>query len=157
MLSVDDNFRISLRYIDPRWLVELKDELMPIFKTGRIKAFCSPVQSGSNRILEKMKREYTAEEVIETVNQIHRDGRVDQISTNLIVGFPGETEADLRESIKLVKQSKFGTYMVFKYEDRPNTVASRYTDKISAEEIDRRHRVMMMAVRLRHTALMFGG
>ncbi|OFZ76506.1 MAG: hypothetical protein A2451_05000 [Bdellovibrionales bacterium RIFOXYC2_FULL_39_8] len=157
ILAVDSNFVVNLRYIDPFWLVKLKDKLMPIFATGRIKAFCSPIQSGSDQVLAQMKRFYSAREVVDTVNEVITKTKVGMISSNIIVGFPGETEEDFDKSVEVVEQAKFGMYMVFKYEDRPHTLASTYPNKISSDIIEKRYRILQKKIEARHLKYLLWG
>lgn len=138
LLRLPGDFDINLRYISPNWLIKLKNELIPLFKTGRITNFGTPIQSGSNRILKLMNRRYDIEEVKETVNYVMRNTKVGMISTNIIVGFPGETEEDFKETLKIFKEIDFGMYMVFRYTDRPGTKASELPDKVPIKEIERR-------------------
>jgi tRNA-2-methylthio-N6-dimethylallyladenosine synthase len=84
-----------------------------------------PVQSGSNRILRLMGRGYTVEEYRALVADL-RAARSDlALSTDLIVGFPGETEADFEATVQLVEEIRFGSFFAFKYSPRPGTAAPR--------------------------------
>jgi MiaB/RimO family radical SAM methylthiotransferase len=157
ILEIPGDFVVNLRYIDPYWLVRLKDKLIPLFQTGRIKTFCSPVQSGSNRILSLMNRRYTFEQVQNTVNEIMEKTKVKMISTNIIVGFPGETEEEFQETLRLITQVKFGMYVAFRYEDRPNTKASQLPEKVSSEVIERRFAQVQKAISKRHIRLVTWG
>lgn len=149
------NFAINLRFVDPYWLCRLKPRLHAAFRTGRIRAFCAPAQSGSNRILKAMNRRYTFELVKDTVNWAVRTG-VGMISNNIIVGFPGETEEDLEQSLRLIHEVDYGMHMVFRYEDRPGTKASQLPDKIPAAEIERRYAIVHREVLRAHRKRLFG-
>ena len=84
-----------------------------------------PVQSGSDRVLRRMKRFYTRERFLEVVAQL-RDARPDIIlSTDFIVGFPGETDADFEETMSLLDDVCFASSFSFKYSQRPGTPALR--------------------------------
>lgn len=97
-----------------------------------------PVQSGSNRTLAGMKRTYTREWYIETVNRL-RDAIPDiAISTDIIVGFPGETEGDFSDTMKLLEEVEFDSTFSFKYSPRPGTPAAELEDMISDEIAGRR-------------------
>ncbi|MDE5833054.1 MAG: MiaB/RimO family radical SAM methylthiotransferase, partial [Desulfovibrio sp.] len=92
-----------------------------------------PLQSGSNRVLKKMRRRYTAEEYMRLVEKL-RSARPDlALSTDLIVGFPGETEEDFRETLDIMKKSAFLASYSFCYSDRPGVRASLMPDKIPDE------------------------
>ncbi|MBI4858961.1 MAG: radical SAM protein [Candidatus Riflebacteria bacterium] len=150
VVALPGKFQVNIRFIDPFWLIRLAEKLMPIFATGKVKAFCAPAQSGSDRILELMHRRYTFAQLKETVNRILKETPVGLISTNIIVGFPSETPAELSESLRLIDEVRFGMYMVFKYEDRPNTVASRLDGKIDDREKELRHRTVHRAAVKKH-------
>jgi MiaB/RimO family radical SAM methylthiotransferase len=154
--SMPDDFKINIRFIDPYWLIRLKDKLVPEFEKGRIRAFCAPAQSGSNRILKLMNRRYTFEDLKETVNYIVRHTPVQMISTNIITGFPGETRAELRESVRLVDEIDFGMYLVFKYEDRPGTKASFMNNKIDKKEMHKRYSIIHRRVIKKHLCSLLG-
>lgn len=92
--------------------------------------FHLPVQSGSNKILEKMNRQYTREQYFERVEWI-RAARPNLVfSTDIIVGFPGETEEDFEETMNLVEQMKYSFIYAFKYSPRRGTAAARMKDQV---------------------------
>lgn len=150
LVCLPGNFSINLRFIDPYWLYRLRDRLVPSFRTGKVKAFCSPAQSGSNRILGLMNRRYTFEQVRDTVNFMTQKTRVGMISTNIIVGFPGETDEEFAESLRLISDVDFTMYMVFRYEERPNTKAASLPGKVPAAEVERRYRIAHAAAVKKH-------
>lgn len=153
LLRLDPGLKINLRYISPVPLIKLRRELMPLFATGRITHFCTPIQSGSNRILELMNRPYTVEKVKETVNEIMRRTKVLMISTNMIVGFPGETKEDFNQSMRAMHEIDFGMYMVFRYSDRVGTKASTLPGKLTTDELDSRFAAMNRLKYRRHLKL----
>jgi tRNA-2-methylthio-N6-dimethylallyladenosine synthase len=95
--------------------------------------FHLPLQSGSNRVLERMNRGYTRERYLELVEQI-RDAVPDMaFSTDLIVGFPGETEADFAETLDMVERVGYDNVFVFRYSRRPGTPAASMPDQVSED------------------------
>jgi tRNA-2-methylthio-N6-dimethylallyladenosine synthase len=90
-----------------------------------------PVQSGSTRVLDLMKRLYTRDEYLERIAWIKGARRRISITTDLIVGFPGESERDFEETITLVDEVRYDSAFTFKYSPRPNTPALGYIDSIS--------------------------
>ena len=89
-----------------------------------------PVQSGSNRVLREMNRGYSAEDYLVIVDQL-RSARADiALSSDFIVGFPGETEADFEATLRLVEKVNFSQAYSFKYSPRPGTPASEMTNQI---------------------------
>jgi tRNA-2-methylthio-N6-dimethylallyladenosine synthase len=80
-----------------------------------------PVQSGSSRVLRRMKRLYTREKYLETIARIREVIPEVHFSTDIIVGFPGETDEDFEETISLLEQVRYGSLFAFKYSPRPGT------------------------------------
>ena len=102
-----------------------------------------PVQSGSSRVLEAMMRLYTREEYLERIEWIKSAKRKISITTDVIVGFPGESAADFEETINLLRQVQYDGVFAFKYSPRPNTPAIRMIDSIVEEEKSRRLAVLL--------------
>ena len=92
-----------------------------------------PIQAGSNRILEAMHRRYTAEEYVELIKKIRAARPTVHISSDFIVGFPGETDEDFNETMKIVNEVKFDQSFSFVYSIRPGTPAAELEDPISKE------------------------
>ena len=93
-----------------------------------------PLQAGSDRILKRMNRTYTKQEFLNLVQMIRSIIPDCELSTDIIVGFPGETEDEFKETIEVVKASSFNSAFMFKYSSRPGTKASQYSDQISEDE-----------------------
>ena len=93
-----------------------------------------PLQAGSNRILKRMNRTYTREHFISLVKMIREILPKVGISTDIIVGFPGETSKDFEETISLMHEVKFDSAFNFKYSSRPGTKASEYSERINDQE-----------------------
>ena len=93
-----------------------------------------PVQSGSNEVLKRMNRKYTKEDYLELVRNIYKYIPNASLTTDIIVGFPGETEEQFNETLDLVKQSKFEGAFTFVYSPREGTPAAKYEDDLSMEE-----------------------
>ncbi|MBZ5643744.1 MAG: tRNA (N6-isopentenyl adenosine(37)-C2)-methylthiotransferase MiaB, partial [Acidobacteriia bacterium] len=92
-----------------------------------------PVQSGSTRILREMRRTYTREEYLEKIAMIRGARREISLTSDIIVGFPGETERDLEETISLLDIAQYDGVYAFQYSPRPNTDAQHMSDAISEE------------------------
>ncbi|MCI2430396.1 tRNA (N6-isopentenyl adenosine(37)-C2)-methylthiotransferase MiaB [Candidatus Acetothermia bacterium] len=102
------------------------------------------VQSGSNRVLEDMRRGYTKERFLELVRSLKEHVPGVNITTDIIVGFPTETEADFQETIDLVKKARFGGAFIFKYSPRPGTIAFyKHRDTVPSEEKQRRLEILL--------------
>ncbi len=97
-----------------------------------------PVQSGSNRILKLMGRRYTKESYLELFDKIKKIVPGCAISTDIIVGFPGETEEDFKETLDLVEKCKYDNAFTFIFSKRDGTPACKLEDKVSMEEKEER-------------------
>ena len=107
-----------------------------------------PVQSGSNRILEKMKRNYTIDIFLDAVERI-KSYRPDlRVSSDFIVGFPGETDHDFQQTMSLVNEVKFDSSFSFIYSKRPGTPASKLEDNTSQDE--KKERLKILQEQLNH-------
>lgn len=89
-----------------------------------------PLQAGSNRTLKRMNRKYTKEEYLEKVNLLRAHCPEIAITTDLIVGFPGESEEDFNETLEMMEKVRFQEVFSFKYSHRPFTVASKLGEEI---------------------------
>ena len=97
-----------------------------------------PVQSGSTKILRAMQRTYTRDQYLEKIAMIRSAKRPISITTDIIVGFPGETEADFEETLSLLDAVRYEAMFSFKYSPRPNTPSLSMNDAIPEEEKSRR-------------------
>ncbi|MFN0164893.1 MAG: tRNA (N6-isopentenyl adenosine(37)-C2)-methylthiotransferase MiaB [Bryobacteraceae bacterium] len=97
-----------------------------------------PVQSGSNRVLERMQRLYTRDEYMRRIDWLKRSPRNIALSTDIIVGFPGETEEDFLDTVRLLDGVGYDSIFSFKYSPRPNTSALSLSDVVPDEEKQRR-------------------
>lgn len=124
-----------LRYVSPhprhltRGLIAAHRELPVLCRHVHM-----PVQSGSNRVLKRMIRRYTVEEYIERVSELQSAVPGLTLSTDVIVGFPGETRDDFEATLRLVERVQFVGLFGFKYSERPGTPALRLKDDVSEEE-----------------------
>ncbi|HSL21551.1 MAG TPA: tRNA (N6-isopentenyl adenosine(37)-C2)-methylthiotransferase MiaB [Vicinamibacterales bacterium] len=98
-----------------------------------------PVQSGSTAVLKAMRRRYTRESYLELVDRVRAAVPGIALSTDMIVGFPGESAADFKDTLSLVERVRFHSMFSFKYSPRPNTLAhKRMSDDVGEEEKGRR-------------------
>ena len=116
---------------------DLSDELIEVMKNSRkiCRHLHLPVQAGSNRILKAMNRNYTKEQYLELVAKIRRAIPDISITTDLIVGFPGETLADVEETIDVVKQVQYDNAFTFIYSKRTGTPAAAMENQVPEEVI----------------------
>jgi len=111
-----------------------------------------PAQSGSGKVLREMQRTYTREEYLEKIAMIRGARRPIAITTDIIVGFPGETESDFEQTLSLLDEVRYDSLFSFKYSPRPNTAALRMNDPIPEEEKGRRLAVLQEKQREIQTA-----
>jgi tRNA-2-methylthio-N6-dimethylallyladenosine synthase len=102
-----------------------------------------PVQSGSTKVLNRMQRLYTREQYLERIAWMKAAKREISITTDIIVGFPGETDADFQETLSLLDHVEYDGIFGFKYSPRPNTPALRLDDIVPENEKARRLAVML--------------
>jgi tRNA-2-methylthio-N6-dimethylallyladenosine synthase len=114
-------------------LVELYGELETLCESIHL-----PAQSGSDRALKTMGRRYTAAQYRKIVEDLRKKCPEIAISTDLIVGFPGETEADFQETLRLIQDVRFAGVFSFKYSPRPGTEAAKAADDVPEHEKKRR-------------------
>jgi tRNA-2-methylthio-N6-dimethylallyladenosine synthase len=102
-----------------------------------------PAQSGSDRILKAMKRGYTRAGYLDKVRLLRETAGVVSLASDFIVGFPGETEEDFRETVSLVRQAAYKNAFIFKYSPRPGTAASRLLDDVPLADKKRRNNELL--------------
>ena len=115
-------------------IIASKDNIMPYIHL--------PLQSGSNKILKLMNRRYTKEEYLKLYNSIRSKVKNSSVTTDIIVGFPGETEEDFQETLDIVNKCKFDGAFTFAFSKRENTPAALMKETVSEEvKMDRLHRL----------------
>jgi tRNA-2-methylthio-N6-dimethylallyladenosine synthase len=102
-----------------------------------------PVQSGSDRILAAMGRRYTREEYLAAVSKLRALDPEFAVTTDVIVGYPGETEEDFEATRSLMEEAGFDNSFIFKYSPRPGTRSAALPDDVPTEEKERRDQVLL--------------
>jgi tRNA-2-methylthio-N6-dimethylallyladenosine synthase len=118
-----------------------------------------PVQSGSTDVLARMDRLYTHDEYMQRIEWLRTARRTYSITTDIIVGFPGETEKDFEATLALLDEVEYDSLFSFKYSPRPNTAALRLEDHIPDEEKQRRLEIVQekqRAIQIRRNAGLIG-
>jgi tRNA-2-methylthio-N6-dimethylallyladenosine synthase len=106
-----------------------------------------PLQSGSDKILKLMNRGYTAEKYLALVERLRKTVPHCRLTTDIIVGFPGETKADFEKTYDLMKKIKFDAAYIFKYSPRPPAASSKMKDNVPLEEKERRNQLLLQLQR----------
>jgi tRNA-2-methylthio-N6-dimethylallyladenosine synthase len=115
-----------------------------IARLDKLKKFLHlPVQSGSDRILNAMRRGYTAKYYYALAEKYRTIVPEGVLTTDIIVGYPGETVTDFRRTYELVERVRFNAAFIFKYSPRPGTAASKLADDVPQQEKERRHALVL--------------
>ena len=139
--NIPGNFKIFFVSPNPK---NFSEEMIKILSSCKKfgKLLNLPVQSGDNQILKKMNRPYTIKQYKNLVRKIRKKIPNLNLSTDVIVGFPGETKKQFENTMKLFKEIKFNYAYIAKYSPRPGTVAFQMKDNISWEEKKRREKTL---------------
>jgi tRNA-2-methylthio-N6-dimethylallyladenosine synthase len=133
-----------IRFTSPH-PISFDDDLIDAY--GRMPKLCSyahlPMQSGSDRILKAMNRPYTIDRFLSIISKLRSNYPTMRISTDVIVGFPGETQKDFELTKKAFSQAAFEHAFVFKYSDRSGTPAAQFDDKISKSIKENRNQELL--------------
>ncbi len=126
--SVEGDFKIRLGMMNPMYMPEMLDRIVATFQQNDklFKFLHIPVESGSDKILRKMKRGHTARTFLETVRAFRNKIPEMTISTDVIVGFPSETEDDFKQTLELVEKAEPDVVNISRYGARPGTEAAKW-------------------------------
>lgn len=130
---------------------QLTDEVIDVIEKSKtvVRHLHIPIQSGSNTVLKRMRRKYTMEFFAERLNKLKKALPGLAITSDVIVGFPGETEEEFMETYNFVKEHKFAELHVFPYSKRTGTPAARMKDQIDEEiKNERVHRLITLSDQL---------
>ena len=144
IFAVSGDYKVILWDLNARWFLRYQSELIAVLKDNfeKVERIIMPIQSGSNRILKRMSRHYRIEEVKSCILKLKNDAPGIILETQILVGFPGETDEDFRESLDLVREMDFYDVAIFQYEDRPGTRAANMDAKVSKDVIKRRNKIL---------------
>ncbi|MFH1210131.1 MAG: tRNA (N(6)-L-threonylcarbamoyladenosine(37)-C(2))-methylthiotransferase [archaeon] len=137
-IKIPGDFKLRVGMINPNYAKLYLKDLIKIYRSDKIIKFLHiPVQSGSNKILKDMNRKYKVQDFMRVVNEFRKNIPEINISTDIIVGYPNETENDFEETLNLLKKIKPEILNISKFTSRPGTKASRLK-QLKTEEIKRR-------------------
>jgi len=138
LLNVKGDYKIRIGMMNPWHLRKINKNLIEVYKDKRIQPFLHiPVQSGSERVLKDMKRIHTVKEFKDTVNLFRKEIPDIDIATDIIVGFPSETEQDFLDTYNLIKEIKPEVINIAAFSSRPKTKAAKMK-QIASEIIKNR-------------------
>ena len=137
LCKIEGDFKIKFMTSHP---MDFSDDLIKVMKKEDkiAKALHLPVQSGSSRILEKMNRHYDIKHYMSIIKKVKHAMPNISLSTDIIVGFPGETEKDFNMTMKLLKKVKYDQVFAFMYSKRTGTPAAQFKDQIDEKEKNKR-------------------
>lgn len=140
--EIPEDFMIRVGMMNPMYMPRIKDELIKSFDSDKVYKFLHiPVQSGSNKVLNDMKRGHTVNTVKEVVKKAKEQFENFTISTDVIVGFPSETNEDFEKTFELINEIRPDIVNLSKYSARPGTEAAEW-EQIEASEVKRRSRII---------------
>ncbi|CAI1492756.1 putative threonylcarbamoyladenosine tRNA methylthiotransferase [Thermococcus nautili] len=125
--AIEGEFRVRVGMMNPNHVLKFLDELIDAYQDEKVYRFLHlPVQSGDNEVLRRMGRTYTVEEFEEIVRAFRKEIPDLNLNTDIIVGFPGETDEAFMNTVELVKRIKPDKINVSRYSARPGTIAARW-------------------------------
>lgn len=131
LLRYEGTYKIRIGMMNPAYAKKQLNGLIPILKNKKTYKFLHiPVQSGSNKILKAMNRNYTSEQYSELIKKLRTKIPNLTISTDVIAGFPGETETEFKKTLVLLKQTKPDIVNISRYGNRPNTKAEKMPNQV---------------------------
>ena len=139
--EVDKQFFIRVGMMNPLYMPKIRDGLLKSFESNKVFKFLHvPVQSGSNKVLNDMKRGHTEKTFRDITNEFRKKFERFTISTDVIVGFPTETEEDFEDTLNLLENTKPDIVNLSKYSQRPGTSAAEMK-QIDVTEVKRRSKI----------------
>ena len=140
--EIPGDFMIRIGMMNPMYMPRIKENLIRSFNNNKIFKFLHiPVQSGSDKVLHDMKRGHTVETFREIVNKVKETFGDFTISTDIIVGFPSETEEDFQKTVRLLDETRPDVVNLSKYSARPGTDAAELK-QIDVREVKRRSKIV---------------
>jgi MiaB-like tRNA modifying enzyme len=142
VVEIPEDFMIRVGMMNPMYMPRIKEKLIESYDNDKVFKFLHiPVQSGSDKVLNDMKRGHTAGTFREIVKKVKERFKEFTISTDIIVGFPSETEEDFQKTISLLDEIKPDVVNLSKYSARPGTDAAEWK-QIDAAEVKRRSKIV---------------
>jgi MiaB-like tRNA modifying enzyme len=129
ILKIKNDFKLKIGMGNPQHLINILPELIEIYKDPRIYKFLHiPIQSGDNQVLKDMNRFYKIEDVYKIISEFKKEIPELTIATDIIVGYPTETDAQFKNTLKFIKKIKPNFVNISRYGIRKNIEANKYTD-----------------------------
>ena len=140
--EIPSNFKVRVGMMNPMYMPRIRDDLLRSFENDKVFKFLHiPVQSGSNKVLIDMKRGHTSETFTNVSKKFKEKFPRFTVSTDIIVGFPTESEEDFEKTVELLNETKPDIVNLSRYSQRPGTEASKWV-QVAVSETRRRSRVL---------------
>ena len=140
--AIPKNFKIRVGMMNPMYMPRIRVGLLKSFENDKVFKFLHvPVQSGSDKVLNDMKRGHTTKTFFEVVNKFRRKFPAFTISTDIIVGFPSESDEDFLDTVDLLQETKPDIVNLSRYSQRPGTEAASW-EQMDVSEIKRRSKIV---------------
>ncbi|MBN1389294.1 MAG: radical SAM protein [Candidatus Thermoplasmatota archaeon] len=143
---LEEDERIQIEYLQdvhPQYLCRFGDEFIELVRTGRIKSLQTAVQSGSERVLKLMNRPLDVEEYKTIIKKMKKAYPAIRIRTQMIVGFPSETEKDFEETVRLLRDCHFDQTDAYQYHEYSSCDSKKIFPKIPKETMEERQRILL--------------
>lgn len=143
IVEIEGDFMVRVGMANPKHVVKFYEDLIQIYKHPKIFKFLHlPVQSGNNKILEVMKREHSAEDYKKVINRFREEIPELNLSTDIICGFPGETEEEFKDTLNLVSETQPDSCNISRFASRYGTPAAVMKEQIQGDEKRNRSRAL---------------
>jgi threonylcarbamoyladenosine tRNA methylthiotransferase CDKAL1 len=143
VVKIDREFTVRVGMMSPEHLFKFLPEILKVYNHPKIMKFVHlPLQSGSNKVLKEMNRQYTIEQFKELVNTFRVGVPGIHVATDIIVGYPSESEKDFIETKEAMEEIKFEVVNLSKYATRPKTVAKKRYSPLPSQEVKRRSKII---------------
>lgn len=148
ILSIDKDFQLIINYFEPFFFLKYFDRMKALLSDPRVINFNLPIQSGNEKVVYDMGREYDPQLVLEKLKILKKQAPALVVKTNIIVGFPGETSKEFRDSIRSI--FSFDAILALKFAARPKTRAFKYEQQLPESTKKFRIKLMNIMVFIRH-------
>jgi MiaB-like tRNA modifying enzyme len=140
--TIKGDFRIRIGMMNPFYVLQNTNSIFASFNDVKIYKFLHlPIQSGNNEILQKMKRNYTVEDCLDIIKQFRKYYKEGTIATDIIVGFPTETDEQFKQTIKLIQTIRPNIVNITRFSARPYTKAKIMNGRVNTETAKKRSRI----------------
>ncbi len=140
--DISGDFTVHINFFDPRWLRSYGEELAEIIAKERIRYLQFPIQSGSDSVLRRMKRAYQMEYVLPYLRTYRKRFPWLAMATQVIVGFPGETDEEFESTRNVIRENLFDFVEVFEFSNRPGSESEKMPDHLPIELIKQRVNIL---------------